>query len=539
MSCCRETADLNRVVNYVLLGHNDGCFYQTGKRNLASLVQRLTYIEKLISEKRGPEVVKVLSQLSGEENGTDNRSTLDNNYRIFALIHCTLSDDLETKKAAFEAFPVICPTAKDLLSYINLTQQLARRSTGWGRAQRKAVSKWYNEKSAKDLVTTCFTYTSSRGWTHRDIVRLAHVKPTNKATAAVLIYMKKGLDAMLKDFENDVEAADVVSYIKAIHSLHHTTDEKEAAYLIERHGLQLEMIQSTMRKSPEIWRTLIPLLPLQKVLLHLRRFAQIGFLNPNSIVYSSILDQLKDHSKLPTSNLHPVDVFLALKKYEDLGKNVSTRNPPTTANFRLPKRRLNTAVVDALHNMFTASLQKCVKPLNKKLLVTVDVRNPMVHSKVHGCPQLTPALASAIVILSLLNADDDVTVTAFSSHDLKILDLSKDMSLLEIAKRMRETPMGPVNCLKPLQWAKQHNKPFDAFIVLTDNQVKPSDLRLGETLAQYRAALNLPNSRLFLCSLSARRLIAPSTELNGVIEIGGFDSYVPRMIANFIQSPMW
>lgn len=76
--------------------------------------------------------------------------------------------------------------------------------------------------------------------------------------------------------------------------------------------------------------------------------------------------------------------------------------------------------------------------IGKRILVAVDVRNPMVHSKVQGCPQLTPALASALVILPMLHVEDNLTVVAFSQGDMSVLDLKKDMNLLDITKKMRE-----------------------------------------------------------------------------------------------------
>lgn len=524
----KENTELAQVYFYLLLGQEGNC-YTAGVKQFNH--ERLPFIDNLLKDGKGPEIVKEVQKF--------NRNCMvDRDAKLFVLAQCARSSDLKTKELVYSTLPSVCETGEDVLTFVHFSEHLSKNKggTGWGRAQRKAIGKWYNDKSPKELAETCTKFASRHGWTHRDVLRLGHVKTNDKATAAILKYLSKGLEETIKEFDGDdvaEDVAEVLSYLKAVNSLKHTKDEQAASYLISKYNLSVEVTPTLHRKHPEIWRALLPGAPLSKILTHLRRFAQLGFLSPHSSVLPLVLEQLRSSEKLAASNLQPVDVFLALKKYEELSR------PAVAGMIRPVKRRLNTAVVDALHSLFVTSLQH-VTATGKRFLVAVDVRNPMVHSKVQGCPQLTPALASALLILPLLHVENLVTVTAFSTNDLRVLDLKKDMNLLDITKRMRETPMGPVNCLRPLVWAKQANKPFDAFLILTDNQIqmKPDDVKPADALRQYRQALNVPQARLIVCALTMKRFSFSSLNDSGMLDIGGFDAQVPHIIRNFVQAPL-
>ena len=49
---------------------------------------------------------------------------------------------------------------------------------GFGRSSRSAISKWYNNKEPRQLAYHLTKYKQRHGWSHRDVLRLTHVKPT-------------------------------------------------------------------------------------------------------------------------------------------------------------------------------------------------------------------------------------------------------------------------------------------------------------------------------------------------------------------------
>ena len=45
----------------------------------------------------------------------------------------------------------------------------------WGRALRKAVADWYNEKGGMALALAVTKYKQRNGWSHKDLLRLSHL----------------------------------------------------------------------------------------------------------------------------------------------------------------------------------------------------------------------------------------------------------------------------------------------------------------------------------------------------------------------------
>src|SRR6478672_5254505 len=53
----------------------------------------------------------------------------------------------------------------------------ARQEHGWGRALRSAVASWYVARPVAEVAADILRCPAHQGWTHRDLVRLAHPKP--------------------------------------------------------------------------------------------------------------------------------------------------------------------------------------------------------------------------------------------------------------------------------------------------------------------------------------------------------------------------
>jgi 60 kDa SS-A/Ro ribonucleoprotein len=218
---------------------------------------------------------------------------------------------------------------------------------------------------------------------------------------------------------------------------------------------------------------------------------------------------------------------MAMKRYEEGGSKALKVKPV--------KHRPNPAVIEAIYGLFHVSL-KCVTSNQKRWMLAVDVRNPMVHSHVYGCRTVSPAVASTIMVMSLVNTEQELMVTAYAMRDMAILDINKEVGLPEILKRMRETPMGPVNCSRPLIWAKEQQKSFDVIVVCTDNPPPCGDIPTLEALQQYRQTLQLPQAKLVVCALASKSFTEPTLHEPGVLYIAGFSPEVLPLIQTFASA---
>jgi 60 kDa SS-A/Ro ribonucleoprotein len=89
------------------------------------------------------------------------------NRKIRQAIHKSLSSVLRTPDELFQ-----------MIDYEGQFSTSTHR-VSTGRCKRSAISAWYNEKAPLNLAKFVTQYKRCCGWTHRDVLRLAHVKPNN------------------------------------------------------------------------------------------------------------------------------------------------------------------------------------------------------------------------------------------------------------------------------------------------------------------------------------------------------------------------
>ena len=67
---------------------------------------------------------------------------------------------------------------------------------GWGRGLRKGVAAWYEGKAPEALAYQVAKYQRRDGWSHRDLLRLAHPATADPARQAVYRWVVGGPEAL-------------------------------------------------------------------------------------------------------------------------------------------------------------------------------------------------------------------------------------------------------------------------------------------------------------------------------------------------------
>ena len=166
-----ESKDLSQLHKFLSYGSESSC-YKSGCGNQEVSLDNAQCILRLTENGHGEEVVKEICAFS--QDGFSVRQ----DPLIFGLAVCAkLSKDLKTKRAALKAVLAVCPTATQLFRFVEYTEKISGKTTGWGRGQRKAVSEWYNRKASGPLAVAVTKYIQRNGWSHLDLIRLAHIKP--------------------------------------------------------------------------------------------------------------------------------------------------------------------------------------------------------------------------------------------------------------------------------------------------------------------------------------------------------------------------
>lgn len=160
--------DHTRIKRLLLLGTEGSC-YKTNITKDFDLENTQTLC-RLLEAGHGEELVNGI--LSCMDKNPANPDSL-----VFALAVCArMSKELKTRQAAYKVLADVCKTPAQLFHFVSYAEKVSGQTTGWGRAQRKAVSDWYNGKATVALAQAVTKIKQRYGWSHMDVLRLAHVK---------------------------------------------------------------------------------------------------------------------------------------------------------------------------------------------------------------------------------------------------------------------------------------------------------------------------------------------------------------------------
>jgi len=133
------------------------------------------------------------------------------NYPTYHLLYvlaicCSIrldNDVLDYKKDfredCFKLVVDICKTSFDLFNFVELYEGVNKKkynSTGWNSGMKKMISKWYNSKTPYEIIHDIKKHDK---WSHKDVIRLAHVKAANKNINILLRYLVKGPTVLRED----------------------------------------------------------------------------------------------------------------------------------------------------------------------------------------------------------------------------------------------------------------------------------------------------------------------------------------------------
>lgn len=97
--------------------------------------------------------------------------------------------DADTNARALAALPGIARNAQELSTFI----AFARTLRGWGRGLRSAVAAWYASRPVAALVSQIAQSSGREGWSHRDLLRAAHVQPSDDIRSALFRWAREGI----------------------------------------------------------------------------------------------------------------------------------------------------------------------------------------------------------------------------------------------------------------------------------------------------------------------------------------------------------
>lgn len=254
-----EVDDMKRLHRFLCLGSEGGTYY-IGEKKLGR--QNAEAVLRLIASGKGTEVVKEVVEFSVEGRAAKQDPI------IFTLALCAREKDPDTKKAAYEALNKVCRIPTHLFAFVDFCEGLSA-GTGWGRAHRRAICEWYNSKQPKSLAVAVTKYKNRGGWAHLDLLRLAHIKPTNDGVACMCRYVVKGMEECRTEFTGKSPEIDkTLAFLEAVEAAK-TADEATIVSFIHEFGLVREHVPTIHLNSENVSLQQTPLVECSNPSCHL------------------------------------------------------------------------------------------------------------------------------------------------------------------------------------------------------------------------------------------------------------------------------
>lgn len=457
---------------------------------------------------------------------------------IFALAMAAGHPDLATRRAALGALPRVCRTGTDLFHFARDVEGFRR----WGRGLRSAIGAWYNDKSIDRLAYQAVKYQSRDGWSHRDLLRLAHPKAPSPAHDALYRWIVGGMDGLsrISDKGQPIAEDRLPGLVRAFESLREETDRKRIAAMVREHRFTHEMLLSEWKNDPAVWEALLEDMPQTALIRNLGKMTSVGLIGPATAAARRVAAQLTDPERLAGARVHPVTLLSALHVYrQGHGERARVR---ANALSWTPVRE----IVDALDQAFYLAFQG-VRPTGKTHLLALDVSGSMTAGAIAGVPGLTPRVASAAMALATAKVEPEYLVAAFSAATggyggkwgggdpgLSVLSISPRQRLDDVLKAVGSLPFGGTDCSLPMRWATRNKVEVDTFVVYTDNETWAGEVHPFQALAEYRQKMGR-GAKLVVVGMTATEFSIADPSDPGMLDVVGFDAAAPQVMADFAR----
>lgn len=498
--------DWTRFARFLVLGSEGGSYY-VGERTLTR-----ENAEAVIRSIAADGVRTVARIVEVSESGRAPK----NDPAIFALALAAALGDAATKRAAFAALPKVARTGTHLFQFAEAVQALR----GWGRGLRRAIAGWYLARSVDELAYQAVKYQQRNGWSHRDLLRVAHPLTDELARRDLFDWVCRGtlgpaVPALISGF---------VALAKA-----GTADE--AAALIRAHDLPREAVPTALLNAPVVWQALVERMPMTALVRSLAKLTAVGVVKPFGAGLPLVQSALADAARIRRARLHPLAILLALRTYaQGRGDKGSLAWEP------VPQ------VLDALNAAFYTAFAN-VEPTGKRLLLALDVSGSMSVGRVAGTA-LTPREAAAAMALVTAATEANYHIVGFTAADgrgwtsgtgMSPLRLSPSMRLDDAVGAVSGLPFGRTDCALPMLYALEKRLGVDAFVVYTDSETWAGNIHPVQALREYRQRTGIAAKLVVVGMVSNGFSIADPNDA-GMLDVVGFDAAVPAVIADFVRA---
>lgn len=437
------------------------------------------------------------------------------NPTLFALAIFCQHGTTAAKQYARKQITKVVRTGTHLFIFVGYLKQFG----GWSRGLRKAVGNWYVEKDADQLAYQMVKYRRREGFTHRDVLRMTHPKIDDPSKRAAIDWTL-GKPAEAESVPNVLYAHDYAM-----------RPDEDVVKILNDVPLPWEALPDSAMNDPKVWdKMLDDGVPMTALIRQLGRLTRIGLLPQIGGRTDEIVAQLTNPEALAKARIHPFNVLVALRTYQQGHGFRGSDSWSVTAK-----------IVDALDEAYYLSFRNVV-PTNKRVMNALDVSASM-GIQATGLPLSSYEVAAALAMVTVRTEPNHMT-TAFTSHnsgwgspyssELIEFPLSRRQRLDDVLRSVQGLPHRGTDCALPMIEALHKGWEIDAFVIYTDNETRHGQLHPYQALAQYRKTMGI-DAKLVVVSITPTKFSIADPRDPGMLDISGFDSAVPTLISDFIR----
>lgn len=478
-----------QLTRFLILGSAAGTYYVNSR---ALTKENADVIRACIAEDWNRTLYTIIDvSVSGRAKSND--------PALFALAVMASSTIDEARLGALSELDRVARTGTHLFAFLEFVLQFR----GWSRSLRNAVAGWYRRPNTAYQVVK---YRQRNGWTHRDVLRLAHAKPMLHELA-LFHWIARG--------EGGENLPDVV---KAHVAAMNTTYVEDWVDLIERIGLPWEALPTEALKHAEVWRAILRTgMPMTAMLRNLGRMTANGAIDNE---YAKVvISAFSNEELIRAARVHPFAILVALRTYET-GQGL--RGKLTW------KPRQD--IINVLENAFYLAFDN-VEPTGKRILHALDVSGSMGNEAVDNI-NMTAREAAAAMMLVSMKADNQRDFFAFS-HELTCLQLPEDGRLTSLINQVTGLSFGLTDASLPFEYALKNQLDYDAVIVYTDSETYAGRRHVDTVLKEYAKQVGHP-VKLVVVGMTSTGFTIGDPNNPDILNVSGMDANVPGLVSDFI-----
>lgn len=506
-----ELSPIKQVERFLILGSEGGTFY-VGENKLT--LDNAKNLVKVLSgnTETAREALQLIVDIS-----TSGRA-YKNDPAIFALaLAVSVITDPKLRSEAYTAIPQVCRTGTHLFTFMESVKGLR----SWSAGLRRGVSSWYENKTDDKLAYQLVKYRQRNGWTHADVMRLAH--PNMGDSQNVRWALGK----------EEVNTEKLSRVIQGFIEVQKQTDGKVIAKMIQEYGLPWEALPTEALNHTQVWDALLDTMKPIALTRNLGKMSALGMFNTN--LNSNVPRVLAGLSKerILSEKVHPMQFLLAATTYA-AGRGVKGSLTWQT----------NQKIVDALNKAFFDAFGN-VEATGKNTMLALDCSGSMTTANVANT-FIDCRTAAAAMALVTANAEPNYDLVGFAATargqfggmhgggDPRLLPIkvSAKTNLDEVKRAMASIPMGGTDCSLPMRHALANKIPVETFVIYTDNETWAGPVHPAQALKEYRQKMGI-GAKLVVVGMTATPFTIADPKDAGMLDVVGFDSAAPGIISEF------